>query len=126
MKALSSLLVLLWLTSLPAVAVATDALNEALQRGLLAEEAQRDLPAAVAAYAEAVRTGDDLRAPMATALFRLAESQRRLGQTNEALGHYRRLLRETRDGVTRELNASQNISSQNPTGGDIPLLTGGK
>ncbi len=97
MKTLLSLLVLLWLATLPAVAAATDALNEALQRGLLAEEAQRDLPAAAAAYAEAVRAGDDLRAPMATALFRLAESQRRLGQTNEALGHYRRLLREFPD-----------------------------
>ena len=97
MKALLSLLVLLWLATLPAVAAATDALNEALQRDLLAEEAQRDLPAAAAAYAEAVRAGDDLRAPMATALFRLAESQRRLGQTNEALGHYRRLLREFPD-----------------------------
>lgn len=82
MKTLSSLLVLIWLATLPAVTAATDALNEALQRGLLAEEAQRDLPAAAAAYAEAVRAGDDLRAPMATALFRLAESRRRLGQTN--------------------------------------------
>ena len=97
MKTLSSLLVLLWLAAVPAVAAATDALNDALRRGLLAEEAQRDLPAAVAAYAEAVRAGDDLRAPMATALFRLAESRRRLGQTNEALGHYRRLLREFPD-----------------------------
>jgi hypothetical protein len=94
MKTLCALLVLLWLATLPTAAAATDALNDALQRGLLAEEARRDLPAAVAAYAEAVRAGDDLRAPMATALFRLAESQRRLGQTNEALGHYRRLLRE--------------------------------
>ncbi len=128
MKALSSLLVLLWLTSLPAVAVATDALNEALQRGLLAEEAQRDLPAAVAAYAEAVRAGDDLRVPMATALFRLAESQRRLGQTNEALGHYRRLLREFPDQTNltslalRFLPGTVQAASPNPRSEQEQLL----
>ncbi len=97
MKTLRSLLALLILAALPAAAAATDALNDALRRGLLAEEAQRDLPAAVAAYAEAVRAGDDLRASMATALFRLAECRRRLGQTNEAQGLYRRLLREFQD-----------------------------
>jgi tetratricopeptide (TPR) repeat protein len=128
MKTLSSLLVLLWLTSLPAVAAATDALNEALQRGLLAEEAQRDLPAAAAAYAEAVRAGDDLRAPMATALFRLAESQRRLGQTNEALGNYRRLLREFPDQTNmtslalRFLPATVQAASPNPRSEQEQLL----
>jgi len=128
MKTLCSLLVLLWLAALPAGAAATDALNEALQRGLLAEEAQRDLPAAAAAYAEAVRAGDDLRAPMATALFRLAESQRRLGQTNEALGHYRRLLREFPDQTNltslalRFLPATVQAASPNPRSEQEQLL----
>lgn len=128
MKTLLSLLVLLWLAALPAVAAATDALNEALQRGLLAEEAQRDLPAAAVAYAEAVRAGDDLRAPMATALFRLAESQRRLGQTNEALGHYRRLLREFPDQTNltslalRFLPGTVQAASPNPRSEQEQLL----
>ena len=52
---------------------ASDPIHEALQRGLLAEEAQRDLVAAADAYAEAVRLGDEERGVMATALFRLAE-----------------------------------------------------
>ncbi|MFO1460934.1 MAG: hypothetical protein U1G08_16205 [Verrucomicrobiota bacterium] len=73
---------------------ASDPIHEALQRGLLAEEAQRDLVAAADAYAEAVRLGDEERGVMATALFRLAEAQRRLGRTNEAAIGYRRLRRD--------------------------------
>ncbi|MBL9175216.1 MAG: SLBB domain-containing protein, partial [Verrucomicrobiales bacterium] len=73
---------------------AADPIREALQRGLLAEEAQRDLAAAADAYAEAVRLGDEERSFVATALFRLAEAQRRLGRTNEAAVGYRRLLRD--------------------------------
>ncbi|MBL9173488.1 MAG: hypothetical protein JNL10_08145, partial [Verrucomicrobiales bacterium] len=47
---------------------AADPIREALQRGLLAEEAQRDLAAAADAYAEAVRLGDEERSFVATAL----------------------------------------------------------
>lgn len=76
---------------------AADPIRDALQRGLLAEEAQRDLASAADAYAEAVRLGDEERAFVATALFRLAEAQRRLGRTNEAAVHYRRLVRDFSD-----------------------------
>ncbi len=71
-----------------------DPLNEALQRGLLAEESQRDFKAAATAFEEVVRAADQQREVVATALFRLAEMQRRLGQTNEAAASYRRLARE--------------------------------
>ena len=81
------------------LARAADPLSEALQRGLLAEEAQRDLSAASAAYQEAVRLGDAQRAIVATALFRLAESERRQGRTNEALAFYRRLVLEYPDAT---------------------------
>ncbi len=75
-------------------ASAADALQEALQRGLLAEEARHDLKAAADAYAEVVRLADGQRAIVATAVFRLAETRRRLGQTNEATTGYQRLIRE--------------------------------
>ncbi len=79
------------------VALAADPLTEAFQRGLLAEESQRDLKAAAAAYGEVLQQADAQRELVATALFRLAETQRRLGRTNEALAGYRRLVREFSD-----------------------------
>lgn len=79
------------------VALAADPLTEAFQRGLLAEESQRDLKAAAAAYDEVMRQADAQRELVATALFRLAETQRRLGRTNESLAGYRRLVREFSD-----------------------------
>lgn len=79
------------------VALAADPLTEAFQRGLLAEEAQRDLKAAAAAYGEVLRQADTQRELVASALFRRAEVRRRLGQTNEAEADYRRLLRHFSD-----------------------------
>lgn len=85
---------LLFLTATVAAAFAADPLTESFQRGILAEESRRDLGTAAAAYAEVIRLADAQRELVATALFRLAEVRRRLGQTNEAGADYRRLLRE--------------------------------
>jgi ankyrin repeat protein len=71
---------------------AADPVQEALQRGLLAEEAQRDLLAAREAYAEAVRQADLQREMSALALFRLAETERLLGNTNVARELFTRLV----------------------------------
>lgn len=91
MKILSRLF---FLTASLVVAFAADPLTEAFQRGLLAEESQRDLKAAAAAYDEVLRQADAQRELIATALFRRAEVRRRLGRTNEAEADYRRLLRQ--------------------------------
>jgi tetratricopeptide (TPR) repeat protein len=72
----------------------TDPVAEALQKGLVAEEVQRNLPAAREQYRLAVEPLAKLRAVQGTALFRLAEVERRLGDTNAAVELYRRLLRE--------------------------------
>ncbi len=85
------------LTVSAVIALAADPLTEAFQRGLLAEESQRDLKAAAAAYDEVMRQADAQRELVATALFRRAEVHRRLGRTNEALADYRRLVREFAD-----------------------------
>ncbi|MCW5557425.1 MAG: hypothetical protein KIT22_06305, partial [Verrucomicrobiae bacterium] len=71
---------------------AADPVRDALQRGLVAEEAERDFEKAATAYREAVRLGEEQQAAFATALFRLAETERRLGRTNEAALLYRRLM----------------------------------
>jgi cytohesin len=73
---------------------AADPLSEAFQRGLLAEETRADFQAASAAYSEVIRLADAQRDLIATALFRLSETQRRLSRTNDAIAGYRRLIRE--------------------------------
>ncbi len=74
--------------------VRAESVNDAFKRGIQAEELNRDLKAAADAYAEAVHLSVDQRSIEATALFRLAECQRRLGQTNEAVASAQRLVRE--------------------------------
>lgn len=73
---------------------AADPLSEAFQRGLLAEETRADFQSASAAYGEVIRLADAQRDLIATALFRLSETQRRLSRTNDAIAGYRRLIRE--------------------------------
>lgn len=99
-----------WLALL-LIARAADPLSEALQRGLLAEEARQDLDAAAAAYREAVRLGDAQRLLIATALFRLAETERRQGRTNEALTYYRRLVREHSDATNLVALAERQLAA---------------
>ena len=91
------------------LAHAADPLSEALQRGLLAEESQRDLAEASAAYQEAVRLGDAQRLVVATALFRLAEIERRQGRTQEALVYYQRLVREHPDATHLTVLAQRHL-----------------
>ncbi len=71
-----------------------DPVREAVERGLAAEESGKDIAGATKAYTDAVAAADGRRATHATALFRLAEVQRRQGRTNEATELYRRLLVE--------------------------------
>lgn len=80
-----------------ALAQVPDPVREAVERGLAAEESGKDIAGAAKAYTEAVATADGRRATHATALFRLAEVQRRQGRTNEATELYRRLLVEFPD-----------------------------
>src|SRR5205085_2578178 len=73
---------------------AADTLTEKLQRGLFEEEANHNLAAAIKEYQSIAAQSDEQRKVIATALFRLAECYRKLGQTNAALVHYQRLLRD--------------------------------
>ncbi len=75
-------------------AMAADSLTEKLQRGLFEEEANRNLPAAIKEYEALVAAADEQRKLVATALFRLGESYRKLGKTNEARAFYERIVRD--------------------------------
>jgi len=112
---------LIGLTTLAFVvsAGAADGLSQTLQVGLLEEEANQNLPAAIAAYQKVLELHEGQRQLAASALFRLGECHRKLGQTNEAIAQYERLLREFPDQAVLA-----NLSRQNLTGlGAPPPLT---
>jgi ankyrin repeat protein len=78
-------------------AAGTNDLSTPLQRGLLEEEANHQLEAAIGDYKEAIEQFDHERQLAATAIFRLGECYRKLGRTNEANAQYERIVREFSD-----------------------------
>ncbi|MBI2924919.1 MAG: ankyrin repeat domain-containing protein [Verrucomicrobia bacterium] len=95
MKARSLALVVLF--AVVALTFGADPLNEALQKGLLEEEANHNLDAAIQAYQSAVSQYDTQRQVAATALFRIAECYRKQAKTNEAAAFYQRVVRDFSD-----------------------------
>lgn len=91
MRTLSCLL--LWLVMLSGLRAA-ESLEQSFQSALLAEEARRDLDAAIRGYEGVVAQVDTQRALAATAVFRLGECYRKVGRTNDAVAQYQRLLRD--------------------------------
>lgn len=73
---------------------AADPMSEALQKGLLAEEASQNPQAAIQAYQFVLKQYEEQRRIAATAAFRLGETYRKLGKTNEAFAQFERVLRE--------------------------------
>lgn len=82
------------------LALSADAINEALQKGLLEEEANHNLDAAIQAYQSVISQYDDQRKIAATAVFRLAECYRKQGKTNDAVAAYQRVLQDFADQST--------------------------
>src|SRR5437870_10267553 len=80
-----------------AAIAATNDLSASLQRGLFEEEANHNFDAAIQAYQAVVNQYDKDRKLAATAVFRLGESYRKQGKTNEAGAQYERVLREFPD-----------------------------
>ncbi len=72
-------------------------LTETLNKAILEEESQHNLPAAVADYQQVVAAFDEERKTAATALFRLAECQRKLHHDDQAKAAYERIVREFAD-----------------------------
>src|SRR5437667_12758583 len=79
---------------------ATNDLSATLQRGLFEEEANHNLDAAIQAYQSVINQYVNDRKLAATAIFRLGESYRKQGKTNEAATQYERVLREFADQST--------------------------
>jgi ankyrin repeat protein len=90
MKIILKLLTLLSL----AAALSAQELADRLQKGLFEEEVNHNLEAAIRQYRSIIEESAEQRRITATALYRLAESHRKLGRTNEAADFFSRLLRE--------------------------------
>lgn len=90
---------------------AGDDLKSSLQLGLFEEEANRNLPAAISAYQAVLTQFDKDRELAATAVFRLGECYRKLEKTNEAVGCYRRIVREFPDSGTLAKLSQQNLAA---------------
>src|SRR5207244_7334092 len=93
MKTKSIVLSAVLLAGLAHIVPAAD-LSEALQKGLLEEEANHNLDAAIQAYQSVINQYDDQRKIAATAVFRLGECYRKQGKTNEAAAQHQRVGRE--------------------------------
>lgn len=107
--AMKTTLTLLLALFLPLAAHAADDLSTALQKGLFEEEANQNLPAAIKAYESLLAANDAQRKLAATALFRLGECYRKLGQTNDAVAQYQRLIRDYADQTTLATLSRQNL-----------------
>ena len=94
------------LACLPRSVPGADNLTNVLQNALFEEEANHNLSAAVQAYQTIIARSDEQRKLAATAVFRLAECYRKLGQTNEANVQYRRVLRDFSDQTSLVRDAS--------------------
>ncbi len=86
-----------------------DALTTAFQQGLLEEEVNRNPTNAIVAYERVVQGLDEQRPLAATALFRLGECYRKLGQTNEAVAAYQRILRDFTEEATLSKLSRENL-----------------
>src|ERR1017187_9694261 len=93
----------------------TNDLTLALQQGLFEEEANRNLDAAISNYQTLATQFDQDRQIAATAIFRLGECYRKLGQTNDAVIQYQRILREFPDQKTLATLSRQNLAGLGTT-----------
>ncbi len=88
----------------------TNNLTSLLQQGLFAEQADRNLDAAIADYQTLARQYDRDRQLAATAVFRLGECYRMQGKTNEAALEYQRILHDFSDQQILVTMSRQNLA----------------
>ncbi|MBL9137388.1 MAG: ankyrin repeat domain-containing protein [Verrucomicrobiales bacterium] len=114
------LLVLLAAPAPRARAAASEPLDQTFQAAILAEEARRDLTAAIRGYEEVVAKVDAQRTLAATAVFRLGECYRKVGRTNDAVSQYQRLIRDFPTEETLARLARENLTALGAVGSEPP------
>ncbi len=95
--------------------------SDALPTGILDEDLNLDLNAAIQSYQTLVTQFDAQRPLAANAIFRMAECYRRLGRTDEARSLYARILREFADQVPLVRLSRKHVASlAGPGAGSSP------
>jgi tetratricopeptide (TPR) repeat protein len=82
---------------LAVLAPAQDRLADALRKGIVEEESNHNLPAAIQAYESLLKQADADRPTIATALFRIGECYRKLGKSEQATAAYKRVAEQYPD-----------------------------
>jgi tetratricopeptide (TPR) repeat protein len=85
------------LAFLAVLAPAQDRVAEALRKGIVEEETNHNLPAAIQAYESLLKQADADRPTIATALFRIGECYRKLGKNEQANAAYKRVVEQYPD-----------------------------
>jgi ankyrin repeat protein len=93
------------------VTKAEDVVQERFRKAMVAEEADQDLAAAVRGYESVLEGAETPLRLAATALYRLGECHRKLGQTNEASAAFERLAREFVGQTNLVRLARQNLAA---------------
>src|SRR6185369_4545121 len=91
------------------IGLAQTNLTALLQQGMLEEQANRNLDAAVSNYQALAAQFDQNRQLAATAIFRLGECYRMQGRTNEAVDQYHRIVNEFSDQSMLVTLSRQNL-----------------
>jgi tetratricopeptide (TPR) repeat protein len=95
----------------PGLCAAQDRMAAALRKGIVEEETNRDLNAAIQSYQAVLAQYDEDRKSAATALFRIAECYRKQGKSKEAIAAYSRVVRDFGE-QTRLADQSRNLLSK--------------
>jgi len=90
---------------------AQDRLAETLRKGVVEEEKNQNLNAAIQAYQSVLSQFDQDRQTAATALFRLAECYRKQGKSDQAIAAYKRVASEFQD-QTKLAEQSRTVLAQ--------------
>jgi tetratricopeptide (TPR) repeat protein len=90
---------------------AQDPLADALRKGVVQEETNQNLDAAIQAYQSVLTQFGEERKTAATALFRLAECYRKQGKNDPAIAAYKRVVQEFAD-QTKLAEQSRTVLAQ--------------
>ena len=90
---------------------AQDPLAETLRKGVVQEETNQNLDAAIQAYQSVLTQFGEERKTAATALFRLAECYRKQGKNDPAIAAYKRVVEEFAD-QTKLAEQSRTVFAQ--------------
>jgi tetratricopeptide (TPR) repeat protein len=119
MKTKLCLLILVLATTL--ARAQTNDLTSLLQQGLLEEQANRNLDAAITDYKALATQFDKNWQIAATAIFRLGECYRMQGRTNEAAAQYQRILSDFSDQQTLVTMSREDLTGMGMTAnGGVP------